>query len=55
MLSAYKGRICVVGNTEILYKNTEKIKIRKHLREEFYVITDTELFKLRKKIIIISS
>jgi len=49
MLSAYKGRFWIDGNTEILYKNMEKIMIRKHLREEFDAITDTELFKLLKK------
>lgn len=45
MLSVYKGRIWVVYNTEIVCKDTEKIMIRKHLRENL-MPTGTELFKL---------
>jgi hypothetical protein len=46
MLSVYKGQIWVVDNNAVVYKNTEKIVIRKGLREEFNAITDTRLFKL---------
>jgi hypothetical protein len=41
MLSVFKGRIWVVGNNAIVYKNTEKIMIKKCLREKFDAITDT--------------